>query len=125
MQPHLVPVAVVLGGVAVVLQHLGDGALVDALEAQLPLAQLQETPGGEHHTHQWRGGDTGRERERETLGGNHGYVTREKRERERERHLYQHVSKGCGFPVEVRGVEEQQRRGCEERGRLLVDCEDT
>lgn len=41
----LVPVAVVLGGVAVILQHLGDGALVDALQTELPLAQLQEASG--------------------------------------------------------------------------------
>lgn len=41
---HLVPAAVVLGGGAVVLQHLGDGALVDALQVQLPLPKLQETP---------------------------------------------------------------------------------
>lgn len=33
-----------LGGGAVVLQHLGDGALVDALEVQLPLPKFQETP---------------------------------------------------------------------------------
>lgn len=39
----LVPVAVVLGGMAVILQDLGDGALVDALQTKLPLPQLQET----------------------------------------------------------------------------------
>ena len=30
------------GGVAVILQDFGDGALVDALETELPLAELQE-----------------------------------------------------------------------------------
>lgn len=40
----LVPVAVVLGGMAVILQDFGDGALVDALQTELPLPQLQETP---------------------------------------------------------------------------------
>lgn len=41
--PHLVPAAVVLRGGTVVLQHFGDGALVDALQVQLPLSKLQET----------------------------------------------------------------------------------
>lgn len=39
----LVPVAVVLRGMAVVLQDFGDGALVNALQTELPLSQLQET----------------------------------------------------------------------------------
>lgn len=42
---YLVPAAVVLRGGAVVLQDLGDCALVDALEVQLPLPKFQETPG--------------------------------------------------------------------------------
>lgn len=42
-RPHLVPAAVMLGGGTVVLQHLGDGALIDALKVQLPLPKLQET----------------------------------------------------------------------------------
>lgn len=33
-----------LGGMAVILQNLGDGALVDALQTELPLPQLQEAP---------------------------------------------------------------------------------
>lgn len=41
---YLVPAAVVLRGRAVVLQDFGDGALVDALEVQLPLPEFQETP---------------------------------------------------------------------------------
>lgn len=41
---YLVPAAVVLRGRAVVLQHFGDGALVDALQVQLPLPELQEAP---------------------------------------------------------------------------------
>lgn len=32
-----------LGGMAVILQHFGDGALVDALQTELPLPELQET----------------------------------------------------------------------------------
>lgn len=39
----LVPVAVVLRGMAVILQDFGDGALVNALQTELPLSQLQET----------------------------------------------------------------------------------
>lgn len=39
----LVPVAVVLRGMAVILQDFGDGALVNALQTELPLTQLQET----------------------------------------------------------------------------------
>lgn len=42
--PHLVPAAVMLRGGTVVLQHLGDGALIDALKVQLPLPKFQETP---------------------------------------------------------------------------------
>lgn len=42
--PHLVPAAVMLRGGTVVLQHLGDGALVDALKVQLPLPKFQKTP---------------------------------------------------------------------------------
>ena len=42
---YLVPAAVVLRGGAVVLQHFGDGALIDALQVQLPLPEFQETPG--------------------------------------------------------------------------------
>lgn len=41
---YLVPAAVMLGGRTVVLQHLGDGALIDALKVQLPLPKFQETP---------------------------------------------------------------------------------
>lgn len=41
---YLVPAAVVLRGSTVVLQDFGDGALVDALEVQLPLPEFQETP---------------------------------------------------------------------------------
>ena len=44
---HLVPVAVMLRGGAVVLQDFGDCALIDALEVQLPLPEFQETPGRE------------------------------------------------------------------------------
>lgn len=47
MPSHLVPVAVVLRGGAVVLQDFGDRALVDALEVQLPLPKFQEAPGTE------------------------------------------------------------------------------
>lgn len=47
---YLVPAAVVLRGRAVVLQHLGDGALVDALQVQLPLPELEETPGDRETT---------------------------------------------------------------------------
>lgn len=39
----LVPVAVVLCGMAVILQDFGDGALVNALQTELPLSQLEET----------------------------------------------------------------------------------
>lgn len=58
----LVPVAVVLRGVVVVLQHFGDGALINALKTELPLTQLQEAPrkGGKE-------GLRGREREGETV----------------------------------------------------------
>lgn len=42
--PHLIPAAVMLRGGTVVLQHLGDGALIDALKVQLPLPKFQETP---------------------------------------------------------------------------------
>ena len=50
-----------LGGVAVVLQHLGDGALVDALQTQLPLSQFQEAPGGREGDRGCVGGRGGRE----------------------------------------------------------------
>lgn len=36
----LVPVAVMLRGMAVILEDLRNGALVDALQTQLPLAQF-------------------------------------------------------------------------------------
>lgn len=42
-ETDLVPVAVMLSGMAVILQNLGDGALIDALQTELPLSQLQET----------------------------------------------------------------------------------
>lgn len=41
---YLVPAAVVLRGGAVVLQDFGDGALIDALQVQLPLPEFQEAP---------------------------------------------------------------------------------
>lgn len=41
--PHLVTVLIVLRGGGVVLQHLGNRLLVEALERGLPVAQLQVT----------------------------------------------------------------------------------
>lgn len=39
-ETDLVPVAVVLCGMAVILEDFRNGALVDALQTELPLAQL-------------------------------------------------------------------------------------
>lgn len=45
----LVPVAVMLRGMAVILQDFGDGTLVNALQTELPLSQLQETSAQRKH----------------------------------------------------------------------------
>lgn len=41
---YLVPVAVMLCWMAVILEHFGDGALIDTLKTELPFSQLQKTP---------------------------------------------------------------------------------
>lgn len=48
---YLVPVAVVLCGVAVILEHFRDGTLVDSLKAELPFSQLQKTPAHRTNMH--------------------------------------------------------------------------